>query len=89
LCNVSPNLPPVLADRQRLMQVVLNLVRNAIAYTSPVGIVALSLTQLDPHHLRVSIADIGVGISEEDQSRIFERFYRTDASRARTSGGFG
>jgi two-component system, OmpR family, phosphate regulon sensor histidine kinase PhoR len=89
VCNVPPNLPPVLADRQRLMQVVLNLVRNAIAYTPPGGIVALSLTQLDAYHLRLNIADTGVGISEEDQSRIFERFYRTDASRVRTSGGFG
>jgi len=87
--NVRPGLPHVMADRQRLMQVLLNLVRNAITYTPDGGIVSIELQSGDTDYLVLSVSDTGVGIAPEDQQHIFERFYRTDASRARTSGGFG
>jgi two-component system phosphate regulon sensor histidine kinase PhoR len=87
--SVAPALPLVMADRQRLLQVVLNLVRNAITYTPDGGIVSLALFQAEPGYLALSVADTGVGIAPEDQARIFERFYRADASRSRASGGFG
>ena len=82
-------LPPVLADRARLVQVLLNLVCNAITYTSAGGIVSLMLTQPDPAHVAITVADTGIGIPPEDLARIFDRFYRTDSSRARATGGFG
>ena len=82
-------LPPVMADRQRLAQVLLNLVRNAITSTPPGGIVSLTLERLDAHHLALIVEDNGVGIPAEDLERIFERFYRTDISRTRATGGFG
>jgi signal transduction histidine kinase len=67
----------------------LNLVRNAIAYTPAGGLVAITLQRADNNHLVLAVADTGVGIAPEDQARIFERFYRTDSSRTRTTGGFG
>jgi two-component system phosphate regulon sensor histidine kinase PhoR len=87
--EIAPSLPTIQADRQRLMQVLLNLVRNAITYTPDGGIVAISLRREDNEHLALVVADTGIGIPPEDRERIFERFYRTDASRARTTGGFG
>ena len=87
--NAPANLPPVLADRQRLMQVLLNLVRNAITYTPAGGIVSLMLEQADAGHVAITVADTGIGIPPEDLERVFDRFYRTDASRARATGGFG
>jgi two-component system phosphate regulon sensor histidine kinase PhoR len=87
--NAPANLPPVQADRQRLMQVLLNLVRNAISYTPAGGIVSLMLEQADAGHIAITVADTGIGIPPEDLKRVFDRFYRTDASRARATGGFG
>lgn len=87
--RVAPNLPLVMADRDRLAQVLLNLVRNAITYTPAGGIVSIDVAQADHTSVAISVADTGVGIPPEDLARVFERFYRTDASRARSSGGFG
>lgn len=87
--EVAPNLPPVLADRERLAQVLLNLGRNAIIYTPDGGIVSLSLGPGEPGMLAITVADTGIGIPQEELERVFERFYRSDASRARASGGSG
>ena len=87
--DVAADVPKVLADRQRLAQVLLNLTRNAIAYTPAGGIVSINLRSVDAHTIALSVADTGIGIPQEDLDRIFERFYRADGSRARTSGGFG
>lgn len=84
-----PQLPPVLADRQRLMQVLQNLVRNAIASTPTGGIVALILEPADEWHLALVVEDNGIGIPPEELEHLFERFYRTDVSRSRATGGFG
>ena len=81
--------PPVLADRQRLAQILLNLARNAITYTPAGGIVSLAVERPDHYHLSLVVADTGVGIPQEELDRVFERFYRADASRARATGGFG
>lgn len=82
-------IPPVWADRERLAQVLLNLVRNAIAYTPTGGIVSLSIEPAGPNAAAFVVADTGIGISSDDLPHVFERFYRADASRARASGGFG
>jgi len=89
VCDVAPALPPVLTDRARLAQVVLNLVRNAVTYTPAGGIVSIGLHLADGAWLALTVADTGVGIAPEDLEHIFERFYRADESRARASGGFG
>jgi signal transduction histidine kinase len=82
-------LPPVLADPDRLTQVMMNLVRNAVTYTPEGGLVSIEAAADGPGHVVLSVADTGIGIAAEDLGRVFERFYRTDASRARSTGGFG
>ncbi|HEX6799659.1 MAG TPA: ATP-binding protein [Ktedonobacterales bacterium] len=85
----AEGLPPIWADRARLAQVLLNLVRNAISYTPAGGIVSLSIEPAGPGQVAFIVADTGIGIAPEDLPQVFDRFYRTDASRARGSGGFG
>jgi two-component system, OmpR family, phosphate regulon sensor histidine kinase PhoR len=87
--KVAPMLPLMLADRQRLVQVLLNLVRNAITSTPAGGIVSITVERADANYLALVVADTGIGIPNDDLERVFQRFYRTDTSRARTSGGFG
>jgi two-component system phosphate regulon sensor histidine kinase PhoR len=87
--KIAPMLPLMLADRQRLVQVLLNLIRNAITYTPQGGIVSITVERADADYLALVVADTGIGIPNDDLERVFERFYRTDTSRARTSGGFG
>ncbi len=65
-----------------------NLVRNAVNYTPEGGVVSLNVAATD-ERVQVGVSDTGVGIEPDELSHIFERFYRTDASRARNSGGFG
>ena len=64
--SVPPALPTVLADRQRLTQVLLNLVRNAITYTPEGGIVSMTVEQADVDHLAVIVADTGIGIPADE-----------------------
>jgi len=87
--KVAPMLPLIMADRQRLGQILLNLIRNAITYTPQGGIVSITVERADTDYLALVVADTGIGIPNDDLERVFERFYRTDTSRARTSGGFG
>jgi two-component system, OmpR family, sensor kinase len=76
-------------DRDRLAQVLINLVSNAIKYTPQGGEVFLSLAKVGAN-ARIIVRDTGMGISKEDLPHIFERFYRAEKSRSRSiSGGFG
>ncbi|MGP4075730.1 two-component system histidine kinase PnpS [Halobacillus sp. K22] len=75
-------------DSSRLKQVFMNLLTNAINYTKVDGNVSLIFKDLDDRVL-VSVKDNGVGIPQEEVSRIFERFYRVDKARSRNSGGTG
>lgn len=83
------------ADEDRLRQIVINLLSNGIAYTPEGGRVKVSVEPLpngaDPEHerIRLTIADTGIGIPRKDLPRIFERFYRVDKARSRSSGGTG
>jgi heavy metal sensor kinase len=78
----------VLGDELRLRELLLNLVENAIKYSHPGGKVEVSLLT-EGHHARLSVTDQGIGISDEDQKRIFDRFFRTDEARAHTKKGTG
>ena len=88
LCNTD-GAPTVMADRSRLAQVLMNLVRNAITHTPEGGLVAIEVKPLEDGPVEVSVSDTGPGISSDETEKIFERFYRTDASRSRSTGGFG
>jgi two-component system OmpR family sensor kinase len=84
----GPGTPEVLGDEARLRQVLSNLVANALQHTpESAGIAVRVGTEADNAVLQV--CDEGPGMSGEDAQRVFERFYRTDSSRARTSGGTG
>lgn len=87
-CEVSPDLPPVFADRDRLQQILINLVDNAVKFT-PAGAVTLSAQKASASHVEVIVADTGIGIPSADLPRITERFYRVDKTRSRELGGTG
>ncbi|MGQ4649604.1 ATP-binding protein [Lyngbya aestuarii] len=76
------------ADRDRLKQVLLNLIDNAVKYSHPGTAITVKLSQLD-EQVTIQVCDQGSGIPLQQQSRIFERFYRVDEARARSSGGTG
>ncbi len=78
----------VLGDRERLRQVLLNLADNAIKYTPNGGIITLGLENSNGW-VKISVSDTGIGIAEEDQPFVFDRFYRTDRARSRELGGSG
>jgi two-component system phosphate regulon sensor histidine kinase PhoR len=77
------------ADRDRLQQIILNLVSNAVNYTPNNGEVTITLRSTDDKYVEMIIADTGIGIPPEHLPRIFERFYRVDKARSRESGGTG
>ena len=88
LCNTE-SAPNVMADRGRLAQVLMNLVRNAITHTPEGGLVAIEVKPLEAGAVEMSVSDTGAGIAPDEATRIFERFYRSDESRTRATGGFG
>ena len=75
-------------DADRVAQVLINLVGNAVAYTPGGGEVAVSVEETEEHAVLI-VRDTGIGIPQEDLPRLFERFYRVDKARARRSGGTG
>ncbi len=78
----------VYADSDRVTQILLNLVGNALAYTSEGNQIILRVT-LEDHFARTTVKDSGIGIDPEQLPYLFERFFRADRSRARSSGGSG
>ncbi len=76
------------ADRDKISQVIINLLSNALKYTSQGGSVEVGIKSA-PDHIEVSVKDTGNGIPPEDLPHIFERFYRADKSRNRLTGGAG
>ena len=79
----------VYADKEKIRQVLINLVDNAIKYGKQNGIVEGSVYRMEGKRILIEITDDGAGISEEHLPRIFERFYRTDLARNRKIGGSG
>ena len=77
------------ADKEKIRQVIINLVDNAIKYGKQHGVIEASIYKIDSKRVLVEITDDGMGIAEEHLGRIFERFYRTDAARSRKIGGSG
>ena len=76
-------------DEQKIKQLILILVDNAIKYTPSGGEVIVKLEHADIHSAIFSVQDSGIGIAPEDQQKIFERFYRVDKARSREMGGNG
>ncbi len=78
----------VCGDEDKLLQVMLNLLTNAMRYTPPGGCISVTW-ETYPDRVKVHVVDTGIGIPEEEQNRVFERFYRVNPDRSRASGGTG
>ena len=79
----------VFADKEKIRQVIINLLENATKYGKQDGSIVASIYNTDGRHVLIEFSDDGIGISEEHLPRIFERFYRTDRGRSRDIGGTG
>lgn len=88
LTDVEPGIPNILVDSDRIIQVLTNLVGNALQYSFNGGTVTLAVHQ-EKSEIVFSVKDTGIGISAEQLPYIFNRFFRTDKSRNRASGGSG
>ncbi|MFD2117945.1 two-component system histidine kinase PnpS [Paenibacillus yanchengensis] len=77
------------ADEDRLRQIIMNVLSNGINYTTEGGKVTIAIEALDEDYIAIEIQDTGIGIPKKDLPRIFERFYRVDKARSRSSGGTG
>ena len=86
--DLDERMPQMTGDRERIEQVVVNILANAVKYTPNGGRIRLSGHVLDDM-LWISVTDNGVGIPEEDLPRLFERFYRVEKARSRDKGGTG
>jgi two-component system sensor histidine kinase SenX3 len=88
--NVAPNIAvgSIFGDEVQLVTALRNLVSNAINY-SPEGTKVGVGVRRDGEQIEITVTDQGPGISEQDQARIFERFYRVDPARSRETGGTG
>lgn len=87
--TLAPDLPPVKADRDRLAQILINLVDNAVKYTPAGGQVTVTAHGAPPGMVEIAVQDTGLGIPAADLPRITERFYRVDKARSRELGGTG
>jgi signal transduction histidine kinase len=86
--SVQPGIDPVWMDGQRIGRVLNNLVGNALQHTPPGGFVRVNARR-EPRFIQVEVLDTGEGIQAEDLPHVFERFYRGEKSRSRSTGGAG
>lgn len=80
--------PVIFGDKNKISQVMVNIISNAIKYTAKGGIIEIEISQ-DKNYGYIAIKDDGIGIPQQETERIFERFYRVDKGRAREMGGTG
>ena len=84
----SSNGVSVFGDEERLKQVMINLIDNAVKYTNAEGVIKVA-TEMKAKEVTISVEDNGIGIPKSDLPRVFERFYRVDKTRSRDVGGSG
>ena len=86
--SIAPTIEPAFADRNRLQQVLVNLLDNAVKYSPDGGLVSAKVESTSDA-VRISVADQGLGIPAAEQQRVFEKFYRLDTELSRAGGGTG
>jgi signal transduction histidine kinase len=86
ICQVEPDLPAVLVDRQRINHVFTNLVGNAIKYSPPGGAIVMKAARTGEREVEFSVLDEGPGVEEIHQDRIFDRFYRVPGQPKKGAG---
>jgi two-component system phosphate regulon sensor histidine kinase PhoR len=84
-----PDRLPAYVDRDATLQIVLNLIDNARKYSPEGGSITVHAERINDDRIRIKVTDTGIGIPEDEQDRIFERFYRVDKARSRGEGGTG
>ncbi len=87
-CTLPEEMPAVMGDPERIQQVIINIITNAIKYNKPQGSIAITGGQ-EGEQVFLRVEDTGIGVPEDDLQRLFERFYRVDKARSRESGGTG
>jgi signal transduction histidine kinase len=87
--EVRGDLPPVLADRNRLVQILANLLSNANKYTPEGGRIRLIAEPTDDHFVRCSVVDDGIGMTKEEQGRLFTKYFRSQNPLVRSAPGTG
>ncbi|EEQ49018.1 ATPase/histidine kinase/DNA gyrase B/HSP90 domain protein [Selenomonas flueggei ATCC 43531] len=87
--EMLPSHMEIYADEQKIRQLILILIDNAVKYTLDHGHIMVSIVLSENGRIHLSVADSGIGIAAEDQGRIFDRFYRVDKARSRRMGGNG
>ena len=87
--EILPKQAELYADEQKIRQLILILVDNAVKYTPEHGRITLCIDQTEKGYIHLSVTDTGIGIEPEHQERIFDRFYRVDKARSRRMGGNG
>ena len=87
--HIAEGLPRVTTDPDRVVQVLTNLLTNALRYTPSLGHVGVQVAYIGGEEVTIAVCDTGVGIPAEHLPHVFERFYRVDKSRSRALGGSG
>ncbi|MDQ6833800.1 MAG: GAF domain-containing sensor histidine kinase [Chloroflexota bacterium] len=87
--TLPDDVPDVIADRDRLRQVLLNLLSNAHKFTPPGGTITLTASRTGPETVRITVEDTGIGIAPEHQTIVFEAFQQVESGYARTQQGTG
>lgn len=87
--EIENNLPPIKLDVDRIKQVLINIISNAIRFTPQGGSILLKAVFHNNKSIEISVRDSGIGIPQEQLKNVFKRFYRVDKSRAKESGGSG
>lgn len=87
-CYIPERVTPVLIDKGRIIQVLDNLITNAVKFSPDGGVISVTLQEY-PDEVQIIVADEGIGMPKEKQSRIFDRFYQIDGSSRRRFGGTG
>ena len=85
-CQNVDNIPSIIGDKDKVSQILTNLVHNAIKFTPPGGSVKVSIEVVDSQGIQVSITDTGCGIPENEQDYIFDRFFRSSKSPIEAQG---
>ncbi|MDR7854993.1 ATP-binding protein [Tissierella sp.] len=88
ILEIEEGLPNIVIDKDGIEQVILNIVSNSIKYTEKSGRLEITAKDIDGY-VNIIVTDNGIGIPEDDQNRIFERFYRVEKGRSREAGGTG
>lgn len=86
--DIEAGLPPVMADRDMMVQILTNLVSNALKYSPPQTAVSVQARQRDAA-VEVAVKDLGIGMTDDDARRIFGKFFRVDRDEVREAGGTG